>query len=207
MESIAQQLAELSRRRVQIGLVIGGGNLVRGHQLAKNGLNRVTADQMGMLATAINGLALRDAIEREQIPTRLVSALLMSGMLERHNPRATNRYLKEGDIVIICGGTGNPFFTTDTAACLRAIEIHADIMLKATKVAGIYDKDPLQDRTAQKYNHLTYGAAIGLDLKVMDLTAIALARDHNMPIRVFDMVHTSLIDIMQREESGTLISN
>ena len=207
LESIAKQLAELSRRQIQIGIVIGGGNLVRGHQLAKSGLNRVTADQMGMLATAINGLALRDSIEQENIPTRLVSALFISGMLERHNPRTINRYLTESDIVIICGGTGNPFFTTDTAACLRAIEINADVMLKATKVAGIYDKDPLQDASAQKYNHLTYDEAIGLNLKVMDLTAITLARDHNMPIRVFDALHTSLVDIMQHKESGTLISN
>ncbi len=207
LQAIAQQLDQLVSHQVQVGIVIGGGNLVRGHQLAENQLNRVIADQMGMLATAINGLALRDALEQKNIPTRLVSALLISGMLERHNPRDVNRYLKEGDIVIICGGTGNPFFTTDTAACLRAIEINADIMFKATKVDGIYDKDPMKNEEALKYDKLSYDQAIGLNLEVMDLTAITLARDHKMPIRVFDMLNTGLMDMMQDEKLGTLISN
>jgi len=207
LQTIAQQLDQLVSHQVQVGIVIGGGNLVRGYQLAENQINRVIADQMGMLATAINGLALRDALEQKNIPTRLVSALLISGMLERHNPRDVNRYLREGDIVILCGGTGNPFFTTDTAACLRAIEINADIMFKATKVDGIYDKDPMKNKEARKYDKLTYDQAIGLNLEVMDLTAITLARDHKMPIRVFDMLSTGLMDMMQDKKLGTLISN
>lgn len=204
---MAKEIAVLSRYKVQIGVVIGGGNIVRGHQLVDSGLNRVTGDQMGMLATAINGLALRHALEREKTPTRLVSALMISGMLERHNPLNVMRYLHEGDVVIFCGGTGNPFFTTDTAACLRAIEIHANIMLKATKVKGIYEEDPLKNAHARKYPRLTYDEALSLNLKIMDLTAIALARDHNMPIRVFSMFETGLLKIMQDEEVGTLIKN
>lgn len=207
LQTIAEQLAQVANQQVQIGIVIGGGNLVRGQQLAGSQLNRVVADQMGMLATAINGLALRDALEQQNVPTRLVSALLISGMLERHNPRDVNRYLREGDIVILCGGTGNPFFTTDTAACLRAIEINADLMFKATKVDGIYDKDPLKNKDARKYDRLSYDQAIGLNLQAMDLTAITLARDHSMPIRVFDMFSTGLINMMRDKKLGTLISN
>ena len=207
LQHMAKQIAELSQNDVQVGIVIGGGNLVRGEQLSHSGVNRVTADQMGMLATAINGLALRNALEDERTPTRLVSALMVSGMLERHNPHNVGRYLKDKDVVIFCGGTGNPFFTTDTAACLRAVEINANVMLKATKVQGVYDKDPLQNVKAQKYHQLSYDQALELKLKIMDSTAVTLARDHNMPIRVFSMFETELLEVMRNEEIGTLIKD
>ena len=206
LKSIAKQLAYLSARKIETGIVVGGGNLVRGEQIAQVGLDRVAGDQMGMLATAINGIALRDALEKEQIKVKLVSAVPIGGMLEGHNPRDANRFLSEGEVVIFCGGTGNPYFTTDTASCLRAIEIKADIMLKGTKVDGIYSSDPIKDPSSKKFNRLTYKEVIDMHLKVMDFTAITLARDHQLPVRVFNITQPEmLINVMQDSATGTLI--
>ena len=208
LQSISHQIAQLVQQKVQIGIVVGGGNLVRGRQIAANGVNKVAADQMGMLATAINGIALRDALEKADVQCRLVSALSVSGLLERHNPRNVIRYLNDGDTVIYCGGTGNPFFTTDTAACLRAAEIEADVLLKGTKVDGVYNKDPAKHADAKKYTHLKYEDAINQHLQVMDLTAITLASDHAIPLRIFSIMQEDmLLQVMQNEQLGTLITN
>lgn len=208
LQSIARQIARLVQAKVQIGIVVGGGNLVRGRQISATGVNKVAADQMGMLATAINGIALRDALEKADVQCRLVSALSVSGLLERHNPRNVIRYLNDGDTVIYCGGTGNPFFTTDTAACLRAVEIEANILLKGTKVDGVYNKDPAKHADATKYERLGYEDAINRHLEVMDLTAITLASDHAMPVRIFSIMQEDmLLKVMQDASLGTLITN
>lgn len=206
LKDIAKQLAYLSAQKIEIGIVVGGGNLVRGEQIAKVGLDRVAGDQMGMLATAINGIAIRDSLEKEQVKVKLVSAVPIGGMLEEHNPRDANRYLGEGEVVVFCGGTGNPYFTTDTASCLRAIEIKADIMLKGTKVDGIYSNDPIKEPNSKKFERLSYKDVIDLHLNVMDLTAITLARNHKLPLRVFNISQKGmLISVMQDQTPGTLI--
>jgi len=187
LDRMALEIGALIGIGVQVGLVIGGGNLFRGAALNAAGLDRVTGDHMGMLATVMNGLAMRDALERSNIRTRVMSAIPMSGIVEHYDRRRAVRDLKEGDVVIFSAGTGNPFFTTDSAACLRGIEIEADAVLKATKVDGVYSADPHLDPTAVKYDHLTYDEVLDKKLGVMDLTAICLARDHGMPLRVFDM--------------------
>ena len=169
---------------VELALVIGGGNLYRGSVLRKQGLDQVTGDHMGMLATVMNGLALRDRIEQVGVATRLLSAIPFSGMVEHYDQRRAMRYMSDGDVVIFCAGTGNPFFTTDTAACLRAIEIKAEVMVKATQVEGIYDRDPNRHPDAKKFDTLTYDEVLSKRLAVMDMTAISLARDHNLPLRV-----------------------
>ena len=208
LKQIAEQLAKLNSAKLQVGIVVGGGNLVRGKQIASIGLDRVAGDQMGMLATAINGIALRDALEKEHCRVKLVSAVPINGMLEAHNPRNVNRYLTEGEVVIFCGGTSNPYFTTDTASCLRAIEIKADAMLKGTKVDGIYSADPVKEPTAQKYDKISYKDVIDKDLLVMDHTAITLARDHSLPIRVFDITAAGTITkVVSDNKEGTLISD
>ena len=161
---------------------------------------------MGMLATVMNGLAMRDALERSNIRTRVMSAIPMSGIVEHYDRRRAVRDLKEGDVVIFSAGTGNPFFTTDSAACLRGVEIEADAVLKATKVDGVYSADPHLDPTAVKYDHLTYDEVLDKKLGVMDLTAICLARDHGMPLRVFDMNRPGVLTrIVTGEREGTLI--
>ncbi len=206
MESIAQQLAELAEEKIEIGIVVGGGNLVRGRQLQEHGVNKMAGDQMGMLATIINGIALRDALQKKSVRCRLVSAISVTGILERHNPLNTIRYLRDGEVVIYCGGTGNPFFTTDTAACLRAIEIEADILLKGTKVDGIYNRDPQKNADAKKYELLAYAEVLSRELEVMDITAVALARDNTLPIRVFSiMKEGALKEVVRSESLGTLI--
>ena len=187
LDRMALEIGALIGIGVQVGLVIGGGNLFRGAALNAAGMDRVTGDHMGMLATVMNGLAMRDALERSNIRTRVMSAIPMSGIVEHYDRRRAVRDLKDGDVVIFCAGTGNPFFTTDSAACLRGIEIEADAVLKATKVDGVYSADPVKDPTAVKYDHLGYDEVLDKKLGVMDLTAICLARDHGMPVRVFDM--------------------
>jgi uridylate kinase len=206
LDRMALDIGSLIGIRVQVGLVVGGGNLFRGAALNAAGMDRVTGDHMGMLATVMNGLAMRDALERSNIRTRVMSAIPMSGIVEHYDRRRAVRDLKDGDVVIFCAGTGNPFFTTDSAACLRGIEIEADAVLKATKVDGVYSADPYKDPTAEKYDRLTYDEVLDKKLGVMDLTAICLARDHGMPLRVFDMNRSgALTRIVTGESEGTLI--
>ena len=208
LDRMALEIGQLVGIGVQVGLVIGGGNLFRGAQLNAAGLDRVTGDHMGMLATVMNALAMRDALERARIHTVVMSAIPMSGVVEHYDRRLAIRHLEQGDVVLFAAGTGNPFFTTDSAACLRGIEIEADIVLKATKVDGIYTADPKTDPSATKFDALTYDEVLEKQLGVMDLTAICLARDHNMPLRVFDMgANGSLRNAVVGEDEGTLVAN
>ena len=206
LDRMALEIGQLVGIGVQVGLVIGGGNLFRGQELSAAGLDRVTGDHMGMLATVMNALAMRDALERANIRTRVMSAIPMSGIVEHYDRRTAVRYLNQSDVVIFSAGTGNPFFTTDSAACLRGIEIDADIVLKATNVDGVYTADPKKDPEARKYDVLTYSEVLDKQLGVMDLTAICLVRDQKMPVRVFDMnQHGSLVRLVVGENEGTLI--
>jgi len=206
LNRMALEIGQLIGIGVQVGLVIGGGNLFRGAALQSAGMDRVTGDHMGMLATVMNALAMRDALERSNISTRVMSAIPMSGVVEHYDRRRAIRDLKEGDVVIFCAGTGNPFFTTDSAACLRGIEIDADLVLKATKVDGVYSDDPMKILDAEKYDHLTYDEVLERKLGVMDLTAICLCRDHDMPVRVFNMNKAgALTNIVVGMNEGTLI--
>jgi uridylate kinase len=184
---MALEVGQLVGIGVEVGLVIGGGNLFRGAALSAAGMDRVTGDHMGMLATVMNALAMRDALERSNIPALVMSAISMVGVTDHYDRRKAMRHLKTGEVVIFSAGTGNPFFTTDSAACLRAIEIQADVVLKATKVDGVYTADPFKDPNAEKFAELTYDEVLDRKLGVMDLTAICLCRDHNMPLRVFNM--------------------
>ena len=206
LDTLSLEIGQLVGIGVQVGLVVGGGNLFRGAALQTAGLDRVAGDHMGMLATVMNGLALPDALERSNIRTRLMSAIPMSGIVEHYDHRNANRHLKNGEVVIFCAGTGNPFFTTDSAACLRGIEISADVVLKATKVDGVYNDDPVTNPQAEKYDHLTYDEVIDRKLGVMDLTAICLCRDHGMPLRVFNMnKQGALLGLMLGGNEGTLV--
>lgn len=206
LDRVALEVAQLRGIGMQVGLVIGGGNLFRGKALSEAGLDRVTGDHMGMLATVMNALAMRDALERANMPTRVMSAIPMSGVVDHYDRRSAIRALEAGDVVIFSAGTGNPFFTTDSAACLRGIEINADIVLKATNVDGVYTADPKIDSNAKKYDILTYQEVLEKQLGVMDLTAICLARDHNMPLRVYDMNELGVLTrLMTGSNDGTLI--
>ena len=206
LDRMAVEIGRLVGLGVQIGLVIGGGNLFRGAALNAAGMERVTGDHMGMLATVMNGLAMRDALERASIPTRVMSAIPMSGVVEHYDRRTAIRHLDASDVVIFSAGTGNPFFTTDSAACLRGIEIDADLILKATKVDGVYSADPKIDPEAVKYEHLTFDDVIEKKLEVMDLTAICLSRDHGVPIKVFNMNSPgALLANVMGDADGTLI--
>jgi uridylate kinase len=187
LDRIAVEVGQLVGFGIEVGMVIGGGNLFRGAALHEAGMERVTGDHMGMLATVMNALAMRDALERAGIATRVMSAIQMSGVVEHYDRRTAIRHLRAGDVVIFSAGTGNPFFTTDTAACLRGIEIEAELILKATKVDGVYTADPNVEPDARKFDYLTHDEVIDKKLGVMDLTAICLSRDHNVPIRVFNM--------------------
>lgn len=208
LDAMAIEIGQLVGIGVQVGLVIGGGNLFRGAALQASGLDRVAGDHMGMLATVMNGLALRDALERSNIRTRLMSAIPMSGVVEHYDHRNAIRYLKNGEVVVFCAGTGNPFFTTDSAACLRGIEINADVVLKATKVDGVFDSDPEKNPKAIKYDRLSYDEVLARKLGVMDLTAICLVRDHNMPLRVFNMNKKgALLNLMLGGSEGTLVES
>lgn len=206
LDRMALEIAQLRGIGVQVGLVIGGGNLFRGKALSEAGLDRVAGDHMGMLATVMNALAMRDALERSNMPTRVMSAIPMSGVVDHYDRRSAIRALEMGDVVIFAAGTGNPFFTTDSAACLRGIEINADVVLKATNVDGVYTADPKKDPNAEKYDCLTYQEVLEKQLGVMDLTAICLARDHNMPLRVYDMNESGVLArLMVGGNDGTLI--
>ena len=206
LDRMALEIGQLVGIGIQVGLVIGGGNLFRGAELSAAGLDRVTGDHMGMLATTMNALAMRDALERSNIPTTAMSAIPMSGVVDRYDRRSALRCLEQGDVVIFSAGTGNPFFTTDSAAALRAIEMDAELMIKATKVDGVYDSDPMKNPDAVKYDSLTYDDVLDRKLGVMDLTAICLCRDHNMPVRVFEMEKPgALVNIVVGGNEGTLI--
>lgn len=206
LDKMALEIGQLVGIGVQVGLVIGGGNLFRGAELSEAGLDRVTGDHMGMLATVMNALAMRDALERSNIPSRVMSAIPMSGVVDHYDRRKAVRFLEQGEVVIFSAGTGNPFFTTDSAACLRGIEVEVDIVLKATKVDGVYTADPMKDPSATKYDMLTYDEALDKKLGIMDLTAICLCRDHNMPVRVFKMdKQGALLNIVVGGDEGTMI--
>jgi len=207
LDRMAVEVGQLVGLGVQIGMVIGGGNLFRGAALHSAGMERVTGDHMGMLATVMNALAMRDALERASIPTRVMSAIPMSGVVEHYDRRTAIRHLNASDVVIFSAGTGNPFFTTDSAACLRGIEIDADLILKATKVDGVYSADPEKDPSAIKFEHLTFDDVIDKKLAVMDMTAILLSRDHGVPIKVFNMNRPgALLANVLGDADGTLIN-
>ena len=206
LDRMAVEVGQLVGLGIQIGMVIGGGNLFRGAALSAAGMERVTGDHMGMLATVMNALAMRDAMERAGISTRVMSAIPMSGVVEHYDRRAAIRHLRTGDVVIFAAGTGNPFFTTDSAACLRGIEIDAELILKATKVDGVYSADPLKVPDAVKFDYLTYDEVLDRKLGVMDLTAICLVRDHDIPVCVFNMQKPgSLLNNVMGLTDGTLI--
>jgi uridylate kinase len=207
LDRMAQEIKEVVELGVQVGLVIGGGNLFRGEGLAKAGMNRVVGDHMGMLATVMNGLAMRDALHRSYVNARLMSAIELTGVCDSYNWAEAISLLKSGRVVIFSAGTGNPFFTTDSAACLRGIEIEADLVLKGTKVDGVYSADPMKDPAATLYSHITYDEVLDKELKVMDLAAFTLARDHGLPIQVFNMNKPgALKSVIMGEAEGTRIS-
>ncbi|MCL2916957.1 UMP kinase [Shewanella litorisediminis] len=206
LDRMAQEIKELVELGIQVGVVIGGGNLFRGEGLAKAGMNRVVGDHMGMLATVMNGLAMRDALHRAYVNARLMSAIPLNGVCDRYNWAEAISLLKSGRVVIFAAGTGNPFCTTDSAACLRGIEIEADVVLKGTKVDGVYSADPMKDPEAIKYDELSYADVLERELKVMDLSAFTMARDHDMPILVFNMNKPgALRRVIMGEGEGTII--
>ncbi|MDT1010955.1 UMP kinase [Plesiomonas shigelloides] len=207
LDRMAQEIKELVELGVQVGVVIGGGNLFRGAGLAKAGMNRVVGDHMGMLATVMNGLAMRDALHRAYVNTRLMSAIPLNGVCDNYSWAEAISLLRNGRVVIFAAGTGNPFFTTDSAACLRGIEIEADVVLKATKVDGVFTDDPAKNPDVVLYETLSYQEVLEKELKVMDLAAFTLARDHGMPIRVFNMNKPgALRRVVMGEREGTVIS-
>ncbi|MDQ7048595.1 MAG: UMP kinase [Enterobacterales bacterium] len=206
LDRIAAEIKEVIDQGIQIGLVIGGGNLFRGEKLANAGMNRVAGDHMGMLATVMNSLAMQDALERIKVGTRVMSAISLTGVCEDYDRRFAIRFMQDSQVVIFTAGTGNPFFTTDTAACLRGIEIDADVILKATKVDGVFSDDPNKNPDAILYDHVTYSEALDKELGIMDLTAFCLARDHNKSIRVFNLNKPgALVAAVVDGSEGTLI--
>src|SRR5690606_15116738 len=203
---LANEVIEAQAAGAEIALVVGGGNIFRGAGLAAGGMDRVTGDHMGMLATVINALAMQDALEKLGGKARVMSAIKINDVCEDYIRRRAIRHLEKGRLVIFAAGTGNPFFTTDSGAALRAIEIGADLLLKATKVDGVYDKDPARHDDAVRYDQLSYDEVLARDLQVMDTAAFALARDSNLPLRIFNMGHPGeLLRILQGEDIGTLV--
>ena len=208
LKRVAGEIRDVLARGVQVAVVIGGGNIFRGAGLARAGMDRVTADHMGMLATVMNGLALQDALEALGAHARVQSALRVQEVCEDYIRRRAVRHLEKGRCVVFAAGTGNPFFTTDTAAALRAIEIGADLLLKATKVNGIYDDDPVRNPRAQRYKTLTFDKVLDDRLGVMDATAIVMCRDNGLPLRVFNLMNEGdLMRIIDGEDVGTLVAN
>jgi len=208
LKRLAAEVAAVRENGAEIAVVIGGGNLFRGAGLARAGMDRVTADQMGMLATVMNSLALQDALEQIGVFARVLSAIRINEVCEDYIRRRAMRHLEKGRITIFAAGTGSPFFTTDTAASLRAIEIEADLLLKATKVDGVYDSDPMLNPSARRYDRLTYDQVLDGRLNVMDATAIVLCRDHDLPLRVFNLNEPgALVRVARGEEVGTLVTN
>ena len=204
---LAREVIEAQSAGAEVALVIGGGNIFRGAGLAAAGMDRVTGDHMGMLATVINALAMQDALEKLGGKARVMSALKINDVCEDYIRRRAIRHLEKGRLVIFAAGTGNPFFTTDSGAALRAIEIGADLLLKATKVDGVYDRDPKKHPDATRYERLTYDEVLARDLQVMDTAAFALCRDSELPLRIFDMAQPgTLLRILQGEAVGTLVT-
>lgn len=207
LDRIATEIKAIAKLGVQVAIVVGGGNLFRGAQLAKVNMNRVVGDHMGMLATVMNGLAIRDALYRADINCTLMSSLPLTGVCETYSWNNAIRQLNQGRVLVFAGGTGNPFFTTDSASCLRGIEISADVVLKATSVDGVYDSDPRKNPSAKKFDKISYDDVIRKELKVMDLAAFTLARDHKLPIRVFNVNHQGdLTKVVIDPTVGTLIT-
>ena len=208
LQQIASELAEVHALGCQVALVIGGGNIFRGLKGAAAGMDRTTADQMGMLATVMNALAMQDALEHHDIPTRVMSAIELRNVAEFYIRRRAERHLEKGRVVIFAGGTGNPYFTTDTAAALRALEIHADVVMKATKVDGVYDKDPKKFADAVRFESLTYHDVLNLDLGVMDATSVSLCKENKLPILVFDMTQPgNIMKAVLGTVTGTVVGN
>jgi len=207
VKALAAEVAEVAKAGVQIGLVVGGGNFFRGVAAAAQHMDRVTADHMGMLATVINALALQDALERQHVPTRVMTAITMNEVAEPYIRRRAIRHLEKGRIVIFAAGTSNPYFSTDTAATLRGLEIHAEVVAKATRVDGVYDKDPLQNPDAVRFPHITYSEVLAKNLRVMDASAVAMCRDNKLRITVFNLnVYGNIMRMAMGEPIGTLIS-
>jgi uridylate kinase len=206
LSSFCKQIAAVKAEGIEIGLVIGGGNLIRGASISENGIDRVTADYMGMLATVINALAFQSALERAGVDTRVQTAIKMEQLAEPYIKRRAIRHLEKGRVVIFAGGTGNPYFTTDTAAALRAIEIEADVVMKGTKVDGVYDGDPMRDPNAKRFDSLTYIDVLNRRLGVMDATAISLCMENKLPVVVFKLTgDNNLIRAVRGEPVGTVV--
>jgi len=207
IQRIAAEIATARNLGVEIAIVIGGGNIFRGAGLSRAGMDRVTGDYMGMLATVMNALAIQDALESLDVYARVMSALQIHEVCEDYIRRRAVRHLEKGRVVILAAGTGNPFFTTDTAASLRAIEIGADVLLKATKVDGVYDSDPLSNPGAKRFETVSYDQVLSDKLSVMDATAIVMCRDNNLPLRIFDLTEeNALVQAMSGEEIGTVVT-
>lgn len=206
VQALAEEVAEVARAGVQIGLVVGGGNFFRGVATAAQHMDRVTADQMGMLATVINALALQDSLEKQGMPTRVMTAITMNEVAEPYIRRRAIRHLEKGRIVIFAGGTSNPYFSTDTAATLRGLEIRAEIVAKATRVDGVYDRDPLTNSGAVRFPEISYSDMLTRNLRVMDASAVAMCRDNRLPIVVFNLnVYGNIMRMTMGEPIGTLI--
>ena len=207
ISGLAKEIIEAQKAGAEIGVVIGGGNIFRGAGLAANGMDRVTGDHMGMLATVINALAMQDALEKQGAYARVMSAIKINQICEDYIRRRAVRHLEKGRIALFAAGTGNPFFTTDSAAALRATEINAELLLKATKVDGIYDSDPKKNPDAKRFDVLTYDEVLKRNLQVMDTAAFALCRDNDIPLRIYDMGREgALMRILQGEDIGTLVT-
>ena len=204
---IAKIIKKVKKTNVELAIVIGGGNIFRGISVSAKGMDRVAADYLGMLATVMNSVALQSELEKMNCDTRVMSALSITQLAEPYIRRRATRHLEKGRVVICAGGTGNPYFTTDTAAVLRAIEVNADIIIKGTKVDGVYTADPFVDKSAKKYDSISYKEVIDKELKVMDLTAITLCKENNLPIGVLRIINeNSLINFLDGESIGTTIS-
>ncbi|MCK4846466.1 MAG: UMP kinase [Deltaproteobacteria bacterium] len=208
VESIAAEIKEVFELGVEISIVIGGGNIFRGIEGSARGMDRVSADYAGMLATVINALTLQDALEKQDVKTRVISAIEMKELAEPYIRRRAVRHLEKGRVIIFAAGTGNPYFTTDTAASLRAMEMHAEVIMKGTKVDGVYDKDPMKDSSAKRFESLSYKEVLNKELAVMDATAISLCKDNNMPIIVFDVKSRgNIIRIIKGDKVGTIVDS
>jgi uridylate kinase len=208
LSEYANEIKTIVDKNIEVAIVIGGGNIFRGMAGANNGMDRVQGDYMGMLATIINGLALQSALEEAQLQTRLLTAIEMKQIAEPFIKRRAVRHLEKGRVVIFGGGTGNPYFTTDTAAVLRAIEIHADVILKGTRVDGIYSSDPEKNKNAIKFENITFKEVLNKDLKVMDMTAFTLSEENKLPIVVFDMnKEGNLMKVISGDNVGTLVNS
>jgi uridylate kinase len=210
LTAFSKQIAEVKALGVDIGMVIGGGNIIRGGTSSElAGIDRVSADYMGMLATLINALAFQNALEQQGVDTRVLTAIKMEQLAEPYIKRRATRHLEKGRVVILAGGTGNPYFTTDTAAALRAIEIEADVVIKGTKVDGVYDRDPMEDPEAVRFERLSFSEVLTRGLRVMDATAISLCMENNLPILVFNLTEgngNNLIRVVRGEDVGTIVS-